>query len=155
MTLLHILLPCPMCFALIIYLLGKVICDKLVAGGNKLVNAELIQSCHVRPSLAQMFCKRFRDCFADTQPQRWISCMLTWKIETVLFCMYSLDFLVFSFLHTPSIQSLSHAQHVHAHRLKVVSNLQHNIASDALLFSFKASCSIFPGTSSSFSNCTH
>lgn len=70
MTLLHIQLPRPMCFALIIYLLGKVICDKLVAGGNKLVNAEPIQNGCVRPSLAQMFCKRFRDCFASTQPLR-------------------------------------------------------------------------------------
>lgn len=59
-----------MCFPLMIYLMGKVICDKLVAGGNKLVNAELIQSSHVRPSLAQMFCKRFRDCSAGIRPLR-------------------------------------------------------------------------------------
>lgn len=70
MTLLHIQLPCPMCFALIIYLLGKVICDKLVAGDNKLVNAEPIQMGRVRPFLAQMFCKKFRDCFAGSQPLR-------------------------------------------------------------------------------------
>lgn len=155
MTLLHIQLPCPMCFALIIYLLGKVICDKLVTGGNKLVNAELIQTCHVRPSIAQMFCKRFRDCFADTQPLRWISCMLTWKNWNSPFLHVLPWFFVFSFLHTPSRQSLSHAQHVHVHRLKVVFNLQHNIASDTLLFSFKASSSMFTGTSNNFSNCTH
>ena len=59
-----------MCFALIIYILGKVIWVKLVAGGNKLVNAELIQRGRVRPSLAQMFCKRFRDCFVGTQSLR-------------------------------------------------------------------------------------
>lgn len=70
MTLVQIQLPRPMWFTLVIYLLGKVIWDKLVAGGNKLVNAELIQSSHVRPSLAQMFCKRFKDCFAGTQPLR-------------------------------------------------------------------------------------
>lgn len=70
MTHLQIHLPFPMCFSRMIYLLGKVICDKLVAGGNKLVNAELIQSSHVRPSLAQMFCKRFRDCSAGIQPLR-------------------------------------------------------------------------------------
>lgn len=70
-----------MCFAFIIYLLGKVICDKPVAGSNKLVNAEVIQSGCVRPSLAQMFCWRFRDCFAGSQPLKWISYMLVqnWK----------------------------------------------------------------------------
>lgn len=70
MTLLHMQLPRLTCFDLIINLLGKVICDKLVAGGNKLVDAELIQNGHVHPSLAQMFCEGFRDCFADTEPLR-------------------------------------------------------------------------------------
>lgn len=94
MTHLHIQLPCPMCFSLIIYLLGKVICDKLLAGGNKLVNAELIQSSHVHPLLAQMFCRRFRDSFAGPQPLRWITCMFARKNGN---CTFVLVLLVICF----------------------------------------------------------
>lgn len=155
MTLLRIQLPCPVCFALIIYLLGKVICDKLVAGGNKLVNAESIWSSHVRPSPAQMFCKRFRDCFAGSQPLRWISCMLTRNNGNNPFLHVLSWVFAFSFLHPPPTQSFFHAQRVRMHKLNAVFNLQHGVASDMLLFSFKASCSIFTCSSHNFSSCTH